>query len=135
MTTESPMPADPFSAASTLSYPQMLEKMEELRRVAEEVRRKEMQQVIAEIRRQIKLYGLTPQDLGFDVPRTPEPDTSSEHSAEKPKDLRSEVKPKYKGPNGELWSGRGNTPAWLQKLLKLGANKDDFLIKHEDTSC
>jgi len=26
------------------------------------------------------------------------------------------VEPKYRGPNGETWSGRGSTPKWLREL-------------------
>lgn len=36
--------------------------------------------------------------------------------------------PKYKGPNGELWSGRGQPPKWMKPLLATGKKKEDFLI-------
>ena len=36
--------------------------------------------------------------------------------------------PKYKGPNGELWSGRGQAPKWMKPLLATGKKKEDFLI-------
>ncbi len=36
--------------------------------------------------------------------------------------------PKYKGPNGELWSGRGQPPKWMKPLLAAGKKKEDFLI-------
>jgi DNA-binding protein H-NS len=39
------------------------------------------------------------------------------------------VAPKYRGPNGELWSGRGARPRWLVPLLKKGKKLDSFLIK------
>ena len=39
------------------------------------------------------------------------------------------VAPKYRGPNGELWSGRGRTPKWLQVAQAEGRSKDDFLIR------
>jgi DNA-binding protein H-NS len=38
------------------------------------------------------------------------------------------VEPKYRGPHGELWSGRGVTPRWLKALLKT-RKLDSFLIK------
>src|SRR5262249_54763326 len=40
----------------------------------------------------------------------------------------SKVAPKYRGPNGELWSGRGATPRWLVPLLDQGKKIDDFRI-------
>jgi len=38
------------------------------------------------------------------------------------------VAPKYRGPNGETWAGRGARPRWLQEAVKSGAKPDDFLI-------
>lgn len=34
------------------------------------------------------------------------------------------IPPKYRGPNGETWSGRGVHPRWMK-----GRNPDKFLIK------
>jgi DNA-binding protein H-NS len=38
------------------------------------------------------------------------------------------VPPKYRGPKGETWSGRGLRPRWLSAALKAGHKVDDFLI-------
>jgi len=38
------------------------------------------------------------------------------------------VPPKYRGPNGETWSGRGMTPRWLSAEIKGGADLEDFAI-------
>ena len=38
------------------------------------------------------------------------------------------VAPKYRGPGGETWAGRGATPRWLAVLLKEGHSLEDFLI-------
>src|SRR3954453_16938360 len=37
------------------------------------------------------------------------------------------VPPKYRGPNGETWAGRGARPPWLQEALRAGGKADDFL--------
>jgi DNA-binding protein H-NS len=39
--------------------------------------------------------------------------------------------PKYRGPNGEEWSGRGHTPRWLTALEATGRQRDEFLIREE----
>ncbi len=44
-------------------------------------------------------------------------------------DGRSVVKPKFRGPNGELWSGRGRTPRWLTALEADGKNRSSFAIR------
>ena len=38
------------------------------------------------------------------------------------------VAPKYRGPGGETWAGRGATPRWLAALLKEGQSLEEFLI-------
>ncbi|RZS49765.1 DNA-binding protein H-NS [Variibacter gotjawalensis] len=36
--------------------------------------------------------------------------------------------PKFRGPGGELWAGRGKKPRWLAAELKNGRSESDFLI-------
>src|SRR5215472_18847281 len=38
------------------------------------------------------------------------------------------VPPKYRGPSGETWAGRGARPRWLVVAIKGGKKLDDFLI-------
>jgi DNA-binding protein H-NS len=38
------------------------------------------------------------------------------------------VPPKYRGPSGETWAGRGVRPRWLVAAIKGGKKLDDFLI-------
>ena len=38
------------------------------------------------------------------------------------------VPPKYRGPTGETWAGRGARPRWLVAAIKRGKKLDDFLI-------
>ena len=47
------------------SYSQMLDEIEQLKKRAEEVRRKEVELVIARMKDLITYYGLTEEDLGF----------------------------------------------------------------------
>ena len=37
--------------------------------------------------------------------------------------------PKYRGPNGETWAGRGLAPKWLVELEAKGKKRDQYLIK------
>jgi DNA-binding protein H-NS len=39
------------------------------------------------------------------------------------------VAPKYRGPDGETWAGRGATPRWLKAAIKEGGKLEDFLIE------
>ena len=38
------------------------------------------------------------------------------------------VPPKYRGPSGDTWAGRGAKPKWLVAAIKRGRKLDDFLI-------
>src|SRR5262249_48195094 len=41
---------------------------------------------------------------------------------------RKKVPPKYRGPSGETWAGRGARPGWLVAAIKRGRKLEDFLI-------
>jgi DNA-binding protein H-NS len=38
------------------------------------------------------------------------------------------VPPRYRGPSGETWAGRGAKPKWLVAAIKRGKKLDDFMI-------
>jgi DNA-binding protein H-NS len=38
------------------------------------------------------------------------------------------VPPKYRGPSGDTWAGRGARPRWLVAAIRGGMKIDDFLI-------
>ena len=39
------------------------------------------------------------------------------------------AQPKYRGPDGETWAGRGLAPKWLTALEDKGKKRESFLIK------
>jgi DNA-binding protein H-NS len=39
------------------------------------------------------------------------------------------IKPKYRGPKGETWAGRGARPRWLVAAVKGGKKLENFLIE------
>ena len=52
-------------------------------------------------------------------------------AAKAPKAARKAGQPvaaKYRGPNGETWSGRGLTPKWLASLVAQGQSKESFAV-------
>jgi DNA-binding protein H-NS len=51
-------------------------------------------------------------------------------SKRKPHPLKGrKAKPRYRGPNGETWAGRGLAPRWLSALEKKGKKREQFLIE------
>lgn len=79
---------------------------------AEEMRQLEIAGVIAAIKEQIQAYGLTTYDLGLNL-------------APKGKSHKSTSPIKYRGPNGEGWTGgRGRKPDWILAAIKAGEDID-----------
>jgi DNA-binding protein H-NS len=56
------------------------------------------------------------------------PRTRKRSGTGRKKGASKKVAPKYRGPAGATWSGRGLKPRWLSAELKTGKNLDDFLI-------
>jgi DNA-binding protein H-NS len=52
-------------------------------------------------------------------------------SGETGRSERAPVEAKYRGPNGEMWSGRGRMPKWLHAAEAEGKSRDSFLIQSE----
>jgi DNA-binding protein H-NS len=44
------------------------------------------------------------------------------------KDAGLPVPPKFRGPDGQLWSGRGRPPGWLLEAEDGGKSREDFRI-------
>ncbi len=42
----------------------------------------------------------------------------------------TKVPMKYRGPKGELWSGRGRLPMWVREIEKNGESRNDYLIQY-----
>jgi|SRR6185369_13681335 len=99
------------------TYLELKQKAEKLMAEAEQMRQKEISDVIVDIREKMKAYGLTPQDIGYAG------GSRKRNSAPAAKTV------KYRGPNGETWSGgRGRKPKWVQDALKAGKKIEDFAV-------
>lgn len=102
-----------------------------LQKQAEEIRLKEFQATIVEIRQKMQAFGITVKDLQSNKAK---PGRKAKSGAAKPvkvakaKKSTAVVAAKYKGPNGETWSGRGLTPKWLASLVAAGGSKEQYLI-------
>ena len=84
------------------TYLELKEQAEKLLAEAERMREQEIADAIADVKRKIELYGLTAADLGF---ARGGPGNSRAKAA---KPAKSAVK--YRGPNGETWSGGRGSP-------------------------
>lgn len=100
------------------SYAELKAQAEALLAQAEQMRKQERAGVIAELRAKMAEYGITAEELGGAAAR-----------GTKAKASRAKAEPKYRGPNGELWSGGpGRKPEWVRKVLAAGGNIENFRI-------
>lgn len=106
--------------------------IEKLQKQAAEIKNKEFDKTVQEILAKMKAFGITLKDLQPGKKRDgkvkPGAGTKRGGAAAKKKSP-SFVAAKYRGPNGEVWSGRGLTPRWLATLIAEGRTKEDFAIK------
>ena len=107
------------------TYLELRARGEKLLAEAEDLRVKELSEVIEDIKQKMKAYGLTAHDIGVS--------RGGATGARRKKSTSGTAKPKakarFRGPNGETWSGgRGRKPRWVTEALAKGKKIEDFAI-------
>lgn len=104
--------------------------IEKLQKQAAQIKAKEFDKTVAEIRQKMEAFGITVKDLQpaksgkTDVA----PVVKKRAGAGAKKGSTTPVAAKYRGAEGQIWSGRGLTPRWMTTLIEQGKKKEDFLI-------
>lgn len=83
---------------------------------ATEIKSRELNEKISMIKETMAAYGITVEQLQN------KPAKSVAVKSANP------AQPKYTGPNGESWSGRGLMPKWMSALVAEGHSKEEYLI-------
>lgn len=132
------------------TYAELLAQREQLDRQLEQALKTERSEAIATVRRLVAQFQLTAADCGLEAAgrgrgpaRRAGPAAkadargpaggggrggsrrSAAQAAAKP---RAPVPVRYRGPNGETWTGRGRTPRWLAALEQQGASRESFRV-------
>ncbi len=107
--------------------------IERLQKQAGEIKAKEFHGTVQEILAKMQAFGITVKDLQTaKLVKSGKAGRKAKVGTEKapkvPKKQFSTVAPKFLGPNGETWSGRGLTPKWLSSLIAQGQPKESFAI-------
>jgi DNA-binding protein H-NS len=91
----------------------------QLQRQAEEIKATEIASAVQDIKAKMAAYGITIADLqGSGKTRAVKASAKSGTPAPV----------KYRGPNGETWSGRGLMPRWLAGQVAQGKTKESFAV-------
>lgn len=99
------------------TYSELMAQAKALMEQAEQARKDELSDAIADIKAKMKQYGITVADLGGST-------RGRAAGASK-----SKAPAKYRGPNGELWAGGpGRKPEWVRAVVASGKNIEDFRI-------
>lgn len=105
--------------------------IEKLQKQASEIKAKEFHKTVQDIREKMQAFGITVKDLQTGK-------ASKKVAANLPAKKRVAagvkkttgvpVAAKYRGPEGQSWSGRGLTPRWMAALIAQGRTKEEFTI-------
>lgn len=108
--------------------------IEKLQKQANDIKAKEFHSTVQEILAKMQAFGITVKDLQAIKPgktgRSKAKVTTAKvlKARREPKKATTPVAAKFRGPNGETWSGRGLMPKWLSALVAQGQTKESFAI-------
>lgn len=88
-----------------------------LQKQADIIRAQEFDQIVQDILSKMTAFGITIKDLESIKGRGRKTSPSTKPAAAK-----------FRGPNGEIWSGRGLMPRWLSALVAQGRTREEFAI-------
>ncbi len=100
------------------TYHELLAQRDELEQRINAARKIEVSAAVTQVKELIAQYDLTAADCGFKLGG----DVAALGKVKTP------VRPKYRGPQGQIWSGRGKAPNWLTALEAQERSRDEFLI-------
>jgi len=112
--------------------------IEKLQKQASDIRAKEFDKTVSEILAQMQAFGITLKDLQQAMGKgrigKGRGKAAGKGAVKKPAVKKRGAKAggtvaaKYRGPNGETWSGRGLMPKWLSALVAQGRTKQEFAV-------
>jgi DNA-binding protein H-NS len=104
--------------------------IEKLQKQASEIKTKEFAATVKEIQAKMQAFGITVKDIQVRKPGKPGrvAKVKAPKAAKASRKAGVPVAAKYRGPNGETWSGRGLTPKWLAALVAQGQSKESFAV-------
>ena len=103
-----------------------------LQKQADDIKTRDFDNTVQEILAKMQAFGITPKDLLPRKRRGAKAKTKSTPSATRAataKKVTTPVAAKFRGPEGQTWSGRGLMPRWLSALVTQGQPKENFAVK------
>ena len=104
--------------------------IEKLQKQASDIKAKEFHKTVQEIVAKMQAFGITSKDLqaASSSGKAKAAASAKRAGGKSKKSPAVVVAAKYRGPNGDTWTGRGLTPRWLRALEAQGKKKEEFAI-------
>ncbi len=107
--------------------------IQKLQKQADDIKAKEFDRTLKDILVQMSAFGISVRDIqlaakGQGGSKKGAALKKPGKSAAKKSVKGKAVAPKFRGPLGEAWSGRGLMPRWLSALVAQGKRKEDFAV-------
>ena len=110
--------------------------IQKLQKQAADIKTKEFDKTLQDVLAKMQAFGITLKDVQQAMGKSRAKRGKAKAAvAAKPAGKRAgkkkgaTVAAKYKGPNGETWSGRGLMPRWMAALVAKGRSKEEFAIR------
>ena len=107
--------------------------IEKLQKQANEIKARDFDNTVQEIVAKMQAFGITVKDLAPGKRRGAKGKTKvvvpGKRIGGAVKKIANPVAAKFRGPEGQTWSGRGLMPRWLSALVAQGQTKEEFAIK------
>ena len=109
------------------------QQISDIEKQAAELQKKNRPAVLAELRELMNAYGITAEELSRPASKTARPKAvpAKAASPSKGKKPAAPSPAKYRGPQGQTWTGHGTAPQWLNELVAGGKTREDFLIRQD----
>lgn len=109
--------------------------IEKLKKQADELKSREVADVVSRIKEAIKHYGLTPRDLFGKAAATAAP-TAGKARGKKassakaaPRQAKAAGVIRFRDEAGNSWTGRGKRPNWFKAAIAAGKKPEDLAVK------
>lgn len=112
--------------------------IDKLQKQANEIRVREFDKTVQDILAKMNAFGITVKDLQTKrgakllgkrgAAKLAKTASKGGGKRAPSKSAGTVVAPKFRGPNGETWTGRGLMPRWLSALVASGKTKEQFAI-------
>jgi DNA-binding protein H-NS len=105
-----------------MSLQDLIAQKKQIDQQIEQVFEEEKAEAISDVLSKVKEYGLTAAECGV---------VAVQKATVTPIKTRKKVAAKFRGPQGQEWSGRGRQPTWMQACIRDGFSLDDLRVKKE----